>query len=434
MRSRLSVGLCGVLVAAGVVVAGCSGGPEESPIRFENPPLWTHKDVNLDSVEGAALRGDAAILIGEWGNDARLVVADVATGDTRWSIAGEQELPGGDGLLITDAVPSPFGGVDKAPVIIDDGGDWAVVVAYNKFDEDNEDHRPDEQGVAALSGADGSMLWSAPLLKRGDTDEAETPRVYPITADGDTVLAATSGGAQAFALDAATGDKRWQQDKVWPHAVTDGVVVGQESLDREYPPWHGDSPRGGDVRAWDIESGEQKWKVKDKDKGDGLGHAMVANASMTLVSMTDSDVDTDDHVEVRDTRTGKKLATLDDGSPDCAFDSAKTTRFVCATSRAARFTTVSRSGGEATVTTIQVTEETDDFKIMSMYDGHIFVDTVASNRIYKDRYILDAEAQIVAKDLPGRPMAMTKKYAVFQTEDEETDEYRKAGIYKVVGK
>lgn len=426
-----SLGLCGALVAAGAGVAGCSDGPGQSPIRFENPPVWTHKDVKLDNVAGAALYGDTAIVHGERGTASRLVVADVKTGDARWAIAEEQELPGSDGLLIADTIPSPFGGVNQAPVVVEDGEDWSIVVAYNRFDEKSSDYRPAEQGVAVLSGADGSMLWSTPLLKNGDEgEEKQTPAVYPISASRDTVLAATSGGAHAYALDAATGKARWQQEKVWPRAVADGVVVGQESIDQEYPPWHGDSPRNGDVRAWDIKSGKQKWKVEDVGESTTLA---LANESMTVISQTDADVDTDDGATVRDTKTGEKITTLDDWGHDCAFDAKKPTRFVCSTGTVATLTTVNRSGAEAEVETNPITEETDDFEIMSMYDGRIFVDTGDSNRVYKDRYILDAEAAIVAKDVPGRPVAMTKEYAVFLSGDEDDDE-AKAGLYKVVGK
>lgn len=429
-RSRFRMAAFGLFAAGSLVAAvsfvavNCAGPESRSPIQFRDPPAWTHKNVELDSVIGASLRGDAVILAGERDNQVRLVVADAESGAVRWSIAQNQVLPGGENLRVAAGYPNPFTGTGDAPVLAGDD-DWSVVVSYSRFEADSGiGDDPAELGIAALSGADGSLEWARPLAEPIEDEEKRSTQqgVLPVAANADTVIASTAVGPRAFAVDAASGEKRWDREGVWPHSVTHGVVLGQDAAGDEPPPWESGGDNAGAVYGWDAESGKEKWKTGGAEKRLELE---IATEAVAVASIPGERAG-----QVIDVETGAKLAELDAWVDNCVADTTDPDRLACSEDA---IYVVTASDGEATIAENTVTDDRDGFRVTGMYDGRIFVEADEGNSTYKGGYVIDTDAEFLAGDVPGRPAAMSKEYALFlRGESEYGEGYAKAALYEVV--
>lgn len=112
--------------------------------------------------------------------------------------------------------------------------------------------------VRCLDAASGNEIWQDKYEARGADGPASGfagPRCTPAVADGKVVTLGARG--QLSCYDAASGKKLWSKDdfRAWPmfyHSaspiIVDGLVVAQLG------------GRDGSVVAYDLTSGEQKWK------------------------------------------------------------------------------------------------------------------------------------------------------------------------------
>lgn len=424
-RSLLRLAVCGLLAAGSMAVAGCSGDETkpQSPIQFQNPPAWTNKDVELDSVAGAALQGNAVVLTGSRDNLFRLVVADPKSGEARWSISEEQVLPGQDDAYLMDSgIYSPLLGATGSPVIAGDDQNWSVIVGYGEVDDDDDAvGTPERWGIAALSGTDGSLLWARPLLKADKGFEGSTDAVLPVGADEDTVMAMTRSGPRAYALDAGTGKQLWDREDVWPYAVSGEVVVGQQATEDENPPWEPANGGGGAAYGWDARSGKRLWTAKE------------TNEDFRLQLATETAVVASDRDEGRivDITSGEKLAETG-GIGDCAVDVTTGKRFACSLVGSSSIAVVTVDDGEATVAENGVSKKAQQFSVTGMYDERIFVDADDGETDHRGTYLVDDEARILAKGVPGVLADMSGLFAVFLSGGDNYQGYDKAGLYEVV--
>ncbi|OLF13806.1 hypothetical protein BLA60_01010 [Actinophytocola xinjiangensis] len=132
--------------------------PPPAPAVLDERPLWSGAVTSRPGELGATFVGDALVQVGlEGGEDYRrtLSVVDAATGKVRWSLREEAAL-GGDGARL--------GFVTYHTTVLDADGDWSVVVQYEKAVTMPSGKPGREEGLAALSGADGSVRWRFPVL------------------------------------------------------------------------------------------------------------------------------------------------------------------------------------------------------------------------------------------------------------------------------
>ncbi|MGH8877725.1 MAG: hypothetical protein ACRD0P_10345, partial [Stackebrandtia sp.] len=122
---------------------------------------------------------------------------------------------------------------------------------------------------------------------------------------------------------------------------------------------------------------------------------------------------------------------FDEGARDCAVDGAKPTRFACSVGNESAMATVAVKGGRATVEENSVTEEREEFTVTGMYDGRIFADTYNDNKTHKGKYILNDKAEIIAKEVPGYPVAISDKYALFLSDPVNSHNSSDAALHKV---
>jgi len=126
--------------------------------------------------------------------------------------------------------------------------------------------------LRCLSAADGKEVWKEKYASagwQGIDSSFQGPRSSPAVADGKVVTLGALGILSCF--DAATGKRLWQKDDFkgsMPRfhvasspIIVDGLCVAQLG-----------TGRSGGVMAYDLASGEQKWKWT----GDGPGYASPA--------------------------------------------------------------------------------------------------------------------------------------------------------------
>lgn len=140
-----------------------------------------------------------------------------------------------------------------------------------------------------LDAGSGEVLWSDSYEQQGATGPAggfAGPRAAPAVADGKVVAFGVRGVVSCY--DAATGDLLWRQEtdqyelpRFYTSSsplVVDGAAVVQIG-----------GEDGGAVVAYDLESGEQRWKHED-------GTAYASPAAMELDGTKLVVALTDDHV------------------------------------------------------------------------------------------------------------------------------------------
>lgn len=266
--------------------------PEVPPFELGPAPVWgsapgSPKPGPFGTLHGVAVRGPSAVLWGGEGfSPGRLSVVDLATGDERWGLGVTQDLPGHDAALFDpSSMPLSFDGSAHRPAVVDTaGGGWAVGVAYldayhsgldavTTCDYLTEACPPlptttNDVGVAALAGDDGRVLWRTTVASGAPPGQLSVDTVVAVVGGGDLLLAVVgpsaprsegpgTGADRVVALDAATGEVRWERPGVWPVGATSdtvvglaGAVPGDPLLDDE----------GATVVALDKATGEPRWE------------------------------------------------------------------------------------------------------------------------------------------------------------------------------
>jgi hypothetical protein len=213
------------LVASVLLAAGCSGDlageiihepATLGPLVGERVTWDTTGAGAVSTIYGARIHGDAVVLQAGERDDHRLAVVDAGTGRPRWSRKNFAELRGGNGATLFD--PAPGG----APLVAGAPEDFVVLVHYYRDDCDQPTGCPldgdgeprEEQGIAALSGKDGTVRWMTPLPKGGGGED-DRLRIEPLAASDDLVLVGVVdtnndlGTLRTVALDTADGRQRW---------------------------------------------------------------------------------------------------------------------------------------------------------------------------------------------------------------------------------
>jgi outer membrane protein assembly factor BamB len=271
-----------------------SGGDEDAfdshvnAIDLDGEPVWD-EPVRLDAIVQmpVAVDGDTAY-VGDV--DGGVTAVDVAEGTVRWSadvgssVAGAV-TPDGDRVYVTalgsQSAPGAVVALDassgtelwrttedaigsnvfSAPVLADD----AIVVL-------------EAGSVVALGADDGVLAWQREIVNPLRTPPflfQATATPAPVLADGSIYVVDVTG--RAYALDAGTGEIRWD------HALNDPSPVSPPLVADEQVVVATDS---GTVDAIDRTSGRLVWTLDATDRGTLRG---LADAGDTLVAVAGTD-------------------------------------------------------------------------------------------------------------------------------------------------
>lgn len=311
--------LAGLTAVAAVLVACDTGestpkppAPTATPVELTAMP-WS-VDAEQDTIprlrDGVVLYVDRYDIDGDVSKEQRIVLADAATGTPRWTSGGA--LPGG---LVWDAL--------TAPALVAHDGAVAVLVEYcTKSCVGN----PGGDGIALLSGTDGSVLWQTKTVT--STVDAQT-RLHVV--DDDTAVVTVQPGTfgvddpktlRVLAFDLATGRKRWETSGVWPQRIAGDVLLGavgrQEPLDHPVfaPPPVDDGEKAA-LAALDLATGRELWRTP------ATRLVAVAGSSALVFGAAR---------EVVDEQTGQRIADFADAaSPYGCAGNVESTLIACAT-------------------------------------------------------------------------------------------------------
>src|SRR4051812_1523466 len=140
--------------------------------------------------------------------------------------------------------------------------------------------------LRCLNAADGKEIWLEKYESLGASGPAQGfsgPRSSPTVANGKVVTVGVRGVISCF--DATSGKKLWSKDdfKAWPNffpssspVIVDGLVIAQL----------GGRDNGG-VVAYDLTSGEQKWKWAGDSPGYASPTMMSVGGSKLIIAETD---------------------------------------------------------------------------------------------------------------------------------------------------
>ncbi|MBT2208867.1 PQQ-binding-like beta-propeller repeat protein [Actinomadura sp. NEAU-AAG7] len=383
-------------------------------LAFGRNPLWDERTLGMTDVDGAELRGGAAVVTGRSASAGRLVVADARTGTIRWSADGGDPLLGGDGALAYDGPPDAEGvrGLSGGPVLVDadtSPGGWSVIVQYAKG-ADGE-----ERGVAALSGEDGRVLWKQALFRGADDDREQETRL--LAADGRVVLAGVRSAGRlrlrTVAFDAAAGRRLWEHQDGWAFRIDGGTVLGESA---EGEPWRPREVRdGAAVFGLDLMTGRKRWDLAGAFEGAHVQAAAGGTAAVTVRERIAGGPSTRFRTMALDSATGRvQVASLEAeeaaGTPGpvlgCVDD--RRTLIACA-AYSGRLVTI-RPGGRP------FTAKKPLFKGASSVEPDlVWRDRVLASRALDGNRRAGAVADRAANGLgatpPGRPAALSDRFA-----------------------
>jgi outer membrane protein assembly factor BamB len=425
--TRYSVSAAVVAFGLLLVSAGCSGGrPEAAPssvarssaapstpatsaggaARFGDRPLWGRRitepwplpsgTVTLVEAHSFDIVDDALVTVGTRQTEddnasQQVIVSDVRTGATRWSVYGGDPL-GPDGAAFHALTPR---------AVLDRDGDWKLLVQYVQPGSGRRARTYTEIGVMALSGKDGHVVWKAPVHR-------VARRGIPVHSIDDTVtsdravLVTTSDldSARRFAVTAlnpATGAKLWTSHGMRARFVTGDVVL----VERPILPIPVDPYRvRTTVAAVRLDNGATAWDTTRR----------YAEARQLQVTGDAAVVDVEPGSVVLDAATGRELATTDRDLKLCSADHGGPVTCTVVTSTGPtqkHLAIVERSGAGVRITDVP---NSGGWVLSDTWKGQLFCVADSGG----DRWLtLDRSGNTVDIGVPGQMYAISDEFAVF---------------------
>jgi hypothetical protein len=424
-RLFLAVGALAVAVAVVLAVIIVSGGdsvetasPDPAPpstVEPESPlleplslgeePLWTKEDSWVVRNTGGTQVRDGVMLTAT-PDDFALV--DIATGEARWHLE-LGDLPGGDGAV--------FDGLGSSrPFLVGHGDELGVLVTYRYGHCESW-----EEGLALLSGKDGTVVWRTPTAPVEDCqlnhwlqelwaadDRVALVRVVPSA--GQTNVA----NARMVAVDVRTGAKLWERPGVWPHTIAGDVALGVTSSSEPHlsTPSVGTMVSGsewgivdeGSVVAFDLATGEPRWELSERYPASRLVH-VAGEAALVAVP-----VDPNGHQvrgEVVDVRTGRRIADFGDLTDDDTCASDNQALIACSVDPRFNGTVVTFQADDRSVRTAP--RELSGVWALAVQSGRITVKDIGDGSYFT----VDRAANPIDENAPGQLVAMAGDKAIF---------------------
>jgi hypothetical protein len=367
------------------------------------------------------------VIIGDVKDDFRLTAVDAATGRQHWSIEEFSPLLGGDGSILFRPVIS-----DEPLLIAGPPEDFLVFVHYYHDYGDcthptgwcpRDDDEPSraEQGVAALSGKDGSVRWMTPVITR---DETRDMTMELFGADEDLLLVGSVDRDRnldtlsTLALNTSDGQRRWQHPGVEAGLIAGGTVIGRiPSTSDDVTLEPSDMLHSGAVVAIDAISGDRRWDLSQRF---AMSAPSSAAGDLVVVEAVQHGEELREPLAV-EAATGREVARLGDFSIGCASDAHSL--IACIESRGTDDSLVTFQLDERKVRvsrrTIPDPGEYRSVSIYGMWRGRVFVGDVAISDRPGFHLVVDRSANVLTERVPGQIVAISDSYAIFRTNDDD---------------
>lgn len=418
-RRPLLVVLGAVAVLALVLAVLLVGSDEEPPPAEGRPrpdlaPLVLSERVWAAEGAPSLLRSwrtgrlrDGRLLVG---TEDGIQLLDVESGAVLWAQHNEAELPGR--TVAMDPSVS-----QQLPFLVRHGDGVGVLVGYDVFRCELV-----EAGVALLSGETGGVVWQAPTTPAEGCARNQVGWKQELwAADDTTALVSVApnhgdpddlGQVRVLALDVATGQRKWEHQGAWPHAIAGGVALMSTAT-----PMSLIEP--GMVTALDLATGQPRWSLADRYPVARL----VRVAGDVVVVVTTDKSGENEVVRVLDAATGREVATLPDADP--RFCVADATLVACRADplpggpRLVTFRLADRA-----VMTVPVEEHTS---LLSVVQGRI---TVENARRKPSILTIDRTGNVIDENPPGELLAMSDDLLLVRATRDE-DEF--LAVYRMNG-
>ncbi|WP_146135433.1 PQQ-binding-like beta-propeller repeat protein [Antricoccus suffuscus] len=402
-----------------------------APVALSAEPAWGSEQVPVKHVSDVQFRGETAIVTGsaESNSSTAFVTAvDAVTGSVTWSIKTLEDLPGGDGAVLWDSSAYVAGTADN----------WVVLVNYYSSDCTSGLCPPgtvdstDEQGVAALSPVDGSVLWKVAGVPSVAEDSEQADELQDVSAllltasDGVALMVVAPTDAvygskfdkpdkiEIIALNPLDGSTLWTTTGVWPRQIVGDVVLAS------VPPGAlADGP--GTLAALDTTSGKQLWTLADTYPQAGL---VVASPGALVVRQVEKGKLTNFLIRMSD---GSKIADISHTSTTCAADSAAEVIACSIDGDPGKMRLMTYRSGDAAIKVSK--RSVPDEMITAVHNGYVFYGAYGADPSYG---AADYAGNIVSTGLPGRAVAVTDKYAVFDTTKKANTDPGSFAVYGIV--
>lgn len=391
--------------------------PAMRPIHF-GPRLWSGTDGGpFPVVTSGIVHGNSIVLLG--GDDAnwedRLAVVDAATGRLNWQVRNLDKLPNGAGAELWVPIAPQW------PFVAGSGADWTLLVEYIRdncehpsgFCQNSPTQLTEEFGVAALSGRDGSVRWSTPLVAAvpSESPAADRDPTSTLVAASDTTAIVSvydrprystdpASPPTTVALDVTTGKQVWKRSGVTPQLLAGDTVLA----------WLASTPPNTGRRqaqtlvVLDSTTGKLRWRWPERLLPGGP--IVAAGNTAVIPTIAAGRIST----LVIDLEKGREVATdLDDNEGSCAADDTSGGQpFVaCAVGDFPDYHLATFRGSDRHEGISKA--EIPSGRVEMAWQGYVFV---ASNSDRPDVAIDDA-GNVLSADVPGEVVDINNEYAIF---------------------
>lgn len=392
--------------------------PELKPLELEPSAVWQQEDMWPVRNTGGVQLLDGALLTA---TSKSIALVDIATGQPRWTQLDDAELSGGGAEF--DRASS------EQPYLVHHQNGLGVVVTYRSGDCEAW-----EQGLALLSGADGSVVWRTPTAP-SDPCEPNHWGQFLFAADDTTAVVEVGpqfGSPQdpalmrTVAIDVATGAKKWELAGVRPYGITGDTLITTTEGARRATPETGTATMGlpvtatGQVAAVDLRTGAPRWSLADRFAAAEVLHT----AGNVVAVLTAGERKEPSTVRLLDAGTGQEIAELGASTElgRCATDAHD---LIACGSDVDRETLVTFSVEDHSVRRERTTEPVS--LLTAVVDGRISVQTLDPIR----RVTVDRAGNVIDTEPPGELVASVDGLAVFHFTDEGGREHTE--VHKIAG-
>jgi hypothetical protein len=385
--------------------------PTLTPLVAEQA-LWDAQGADaLSTVRDATLRGDTAVIVGQEKDGYQLAAVDAATGTPRWRIGERDPLPGGDGVVLFRPTIT-----DPALLVAGPPEDFLVFVPYYRdacahptgwCPRENGVRPRAEQGVAALSGKDGSVRWMTPVITG---EENQDMRLKLLAVSEDLLLVGSVGfddslsSLSTLALSASDGHQLWQQGGMEAYFITAGTVIGHTPTNRNEILGVGRGLSEGTVIALDATTGDRRWDLSQRF---ATSDTSVVAGNLAVVQTKSGETE---NALILEADTGREVARLGDYAGNCASDARSLIACIESPITGNRLVTFQLDERRVRISRDEVGWNWNH--IRAVWDGRVFLeDGLPDGR----SSVVDRSANVLPEPMPGQIVTISDHYAIFRS-------------------